>query len=625
MAIRSFPVLSCWVLAAAAACSSGAHAQSILTHSAGTDVGPDAPGAVAVRADRLSPERRAGDFAERRGSAAACDATVLAGHGQPSPIGDGGTLSPWGHARSATLNNRGEAVLLVDIVGAARNQAIVVADADGMRAIAVGCGGAGGSGSTDGCGDPAPGGGSFSGFIGGNSAAPDINDNGDVLFLADPHDAGVRRALYLYQAQDDQIVRLAAMGDSVEGRTITAIGTGAMNNDGKVVFLAALDGDSQADILSWEAGDLSIYLKAGDPAPGGGHFLQFGTEFWGMADGSQLPGGPVPALNDVGQIAFRANVVGGQAAQGQFLSVDGEHQWLVQQGDPVPGGGTYAGVQAPLLNNTGQIAFYTDTAGGPGAAWVVGSPGNWRRALAWFDVYPEGTVWSLAYSRNPLAALADNGDLVLGTAFLQPDNAELNAVVLSRADGEGRVVALQGQPTPVGGSWNLLEAWPTLNGRHQLRIGATTVGVPGTGVNSQWLVDLCTDGVPAYESVPAVGELIDLGQVAIGDGAVQAPIDVGNRDASGSAPDNDLRLFHARSDHPAITVELLDRQPLSAGTAPDGDADLVIACSPTKPGVLTATVTVISNDPSQPTGGFAYPVTCEGVDDTLFRNGFEQP
>jgi hypothetical protein len=55
-----------------------------------------------------------------------------------------------------------------------------------INAIAIGCGGLGGSGDTTSmCGDASPIGGHFGGFFFGTSFTPDINDAGDVLFLCD--------------------------------------------------------------------------------------------------------------------------------------------------------------------------------------------------------------------------------------------------------------------------------------------------------------------------------------------------------------------------------------------------------------------------------------------------------
>lgn len=560
---------------------------------------------------------------DRGAAAAVCALTPLTWHGQANP-GGSGTLAPMGFARSTGINNLGHVAFMAAVTGADRNQGIFIEDGAGLRPLVMGCGGNGGSGATAACGDPAPGGGMFSGLHSGVFATPDINDAGDVLFLADPHDGGTIRGLYLYRKSEDDFVRLAAIGDSVgSGRTITEIGHGAINNHGTAVFLATLDGADQSDILIWRQGQLDLYAAYGDPAPGGGTFIQFGTEFWGLADGTRLPGGPAPTINDDEVIAFRATVYEDEATLGLFVSQAGEHAWWVRMGDEAPGGGTYGGFGAPALNHNGQIAFYADLNGGPGAAWVVGRPGEWRRALAWFDELPEGKVWSLPISRNPIASLADNGDLILGSALLQPDQTEKMSVVLSRNDGEQRLLLLQGQAIPGGGTWNNFDSWPSVNSRMQARIGAGHSGVPGVGVNGQWLADLCTDAEPGLTSLPDVGDSLDLGDVFVGGAAASAGIDVGNDAAIGTGVDGDLRILHASTDHPAVTVTIQQRGPFAAGSAPDGEADLLVSCQPTAVGVINAELTVLTNDRSQPDDGFRYPVLCQGVDDRLFQNGFE--
>ncbi len=186
----------------------------------------------------------------------------------------------------------------------------------------------------------------------------------------------------------------------------------------------------------------------------------------------------MPGIDQQRRIAFRGYVSNGQAAGGQFLSEGGVHQWLVEAGAAVPGGGTYADFAAPLLNNAGEIAFFVDVANASTpTAWVAGKPGHWRSALAPFDEVEGGTVWGTAYSRNPMRALADNGDLVLWSSRLMPDQSELNTLLASHADGSLQVLAVQGTETPFGGFWGgSMDGWPAMNNAGQLRVGSATPG-----------------------------------------------------------------------------------------------------------------------------------------------------
>lgn len=616
-----------WLLACAL---SGAAAQTVRQHDgpAGsvTDVRADGTRVVlpATRPMPRPPGWSAPAGAAPAGSPPVCAATSAAWHGQALPAGESGTLVAAAFMRSTTIDNRGRIAFYAQVDGADRNQGIFVAGPSGLEIVAMGCGGPAGSGVTSDCGDLAPGGGRFAGFFGETWGTPDVNDAGDVLFMADLHGAPQPRGLFLYQAGAARFVKIAAVGDaSPLGGTLTAIGPGSLNNAGDVVLLASTDGQLRSDVLIWRDGVLSKYVAVGDPAPGGGQFVTIGTESWGLADGSQVPGGPVPAINDRGQIAFRGEVSGGIATGGVFVSEDGMHQWLVKRGDPVPGGGTYIDIQAPILNNAGEVAFYADIADGPGAAWVTGKPGQWRRALAFYDPIDTGQVWSLAFSRNPLAALNDQGDLLLATTILRADASERGAIVLSRADGSMRVLAEQQQSTPLGGSWGSLDGWPTLNNQRQARIGGGTPGLPGQAT-TQMILEACGTGTPALSAAPAPGSVLAFGAVPAGSLSAPLGIDLSNPDGVGSAPDSDLRINHVLSDDPAFVVRIVERGPFAAGAIADGQADVEVRCAPAEVGPVSGELRLLTNDPAQPDGGYRYPLSCEGsADDTLFANGFD--
>lgn len=614
-----------WLLACAL---SGAAAQTVHHHEgpAGTVTDRRDDGtrfAVPARRPVLPPAGWMAPASALPTGGPVCSATSVAWHGQAMPAGESGTLAAAAFMRSATIDNRGRIAFVAQVEGAARSQGVFIAGPAGLEVLAMGCGGVGGSGDTADCGDPAPGGGRFSGFHMATWGAPDINDAGDVLFLADLHGASSRRGLFLYQAAAARFVRIAAVGEtSPTGGVLTGVGPGSLNNAGDVVLLAATDGRLESDVLIWRGGALSAYVVVGDPAPGGGTFTALGTESWGLLDGTNMPGGPVPAINDRGQVAFRGNVGGGTATGGLFISDHGSHAWVVKRGDPAPGGGTYIDFQAPLLNNAGELAFFSDIVDGPGSAWVTGKPGHWRRALAFYDPIATGQVWSLAVSRNPLAALNDQGDLLLATTILRPDASERGAIVLSRADGSLRLLAEQAQATPAGGTWGTLDGWPTLNNQRQARIGAGTPGLPGQ-ISTQMIVDACADGAPALTAAPAPGTPLAFGPVPAGTVSAPLGIDLSNPGGTGVAPDADLRVNHAQADDPAFVVRLVGPGPFAAGAAADGQPDIEVSCAPTQVGPVHGELTLLTNDPAQPAGGYRYPLSCEGTDDTLFANGFD--
>lgn len=412
-------------------------------------------------------------------------------HNQAVP--GGGLLSTLAFMNPTIINAQGQIAFIASVTGVSRNQGVFVADAAGLHPIAIGCGGGGGAGDAPTtCGDVTPVGGTFGGFFQGTMFAPPLTDAGDVLFLAEVDGGSESRCLFLYEAAEDDIVPVACVGDTAPGGgTFSAVGPGSMNNHRQVVFLAFVGGNLfTSHAFLWDDGVLTRYVGAGDAAPGGGTFSQVGTEYLGYADGTNIPTGDVPDINDAGQISFRAAVSGGIGSGGIFLSEGGVHEWYVELGDPTPLGGTYIGLEAPLLNEAGEVAFFADiqiSAVEFNSAWIVGRPGDWRKALAFYDEIAGGQCWGMAISRNPINALGEDGSLAVWSNILNPDNTETDYMLVSRPDGTLDTVAVQGTATPLGGTFGEMQAWPA-----QSRLGVATVsgftpGAPGGILNAHFI------------------------------------------------------------------------------------------------------------------------------------------
>ena len=259
-----------------------------------------------------------------------CNLASLAEHGEIAPNTDGGTLDPVAFANPTTVNSSGRIAFNSEVDGSPRNQGVFIGNSDGtLDAIAIGCGGLGGSGDTTSlCGDPSPIGGNFSGFFFGTGFTPDINDAGDVLFFSDVNGGSSRRGLFLYRAASQDITKVAVIGDtSPIGGTFGAVGPGSLNNNGEIVFLASPVGTIDSNFFMWNNGVVTKVAAIGDPAPGGSAFFFLGTESLGFADGTNIPFGPVPDINDSEQISFRAIVSGGITDRGisfvQGVSING--------------------------------------------------------------------------------------------------------------------------------------------------------------------------------------------------------------------------------------------------------------------------------------------------------------
>ncbi len=139
----------------------------------------------------------------------------------------------------------------------------------------------------------------------------------------------------------------------------------AFNDQGKVAFHALLGGTSggaadNAGIFLADGNGVTQLVRKGEFVPGGnGRYLEFST---------------VVSINQVGQVAFAANLTGttGGAADSarMFLVTGGSIKEVARKGQPAPGGnGVIAGIGAPTLNDSGEILFsvtLSGTAGGTG-------------------------------------------------------------------------------------------------------------------------------------------------------------------------------------------------------------------------------------------------------------------
>src|SRR6476646_4012710 len=435
-----------------------------------------------------------------------CGVESRAAHGQVAPNTNGGTLNPVVLINPTTVNASGRVAFNSQVDGSNRNQGVFVADSDGtITAIAIGCGGPGGSGDTTSmCGDASPIGGHFGGFFSGTFFTPDINDAGDVLFFCDVNGGDSRRALFLYRGATGEIVKVAAIGDSSPiGGTFGAVGPGSLNNNGQVVFLASAVGTINSDIFMWDNGVVTKVAAVGDPAPGGGTYTFLGTESAGFQDGTNIPVGPVPDINDSGQIAFRAIVSGGITERGIVVRTGQTDEWYVKVPDPTPIGGTYLDMQAASINNGGQIAFFADYHPTPqtiNSGWFAGAPGNWRKVVVFFDPIDGGQCLGLAFSRNPMQTIDAAGNVVFWANL--DSNGTSDRLVLGLTDGNLLIAARRGDPTPIGGTFGSMDAWPAVNGN----IGTLNVATPGAqngALSAHMAFNHCPSGTPTPTPTPS--------------------------------------------------------------------------------------------------------------------------
>jgi hypothetical protein len=459
----------------------------------------------AERPQIASPQQKNRATNAHAPSGTICGVESRAAHGQVAPNTNGGTLNPVAFINPTTVNASGRVAFNSQVDGSNRNQGVFVADSDGtIGAIAIGCGGPGGSGDTTSmCGDASPIGGHFGGFFSGTFFTPDINDAGDVLFFCDVNGGDSRRALFLYRGATGEIVKVAAIGDpSPIGGTFGAVGPGSINNNGQVVFLASAVGTTNSDIFMWDNGVVTKVAAVGDPAPEGGTFSLLGTESAGFQDGTNIPVGPVPDINDSGQIAFRAIVSGGITERGIVVRTGQVDEWYVKVPDPTPIGGTYFDMQAPAINNAGQIAFFADYHPTPettNSGWFAGAPGNWRKVVVFFDPIDGGQCLGLAFSRNPMQTIDAAGNVVFWANL--DSNGTADRLVLGLTDGNLLIAARRGDPTPIGGTFGTMDAWPAINGNTGT-VNPATPGAQNGALSAHMVFNHCPSGTPTPTPTP---------------------------------------------------------------------------------------------------------------------------
>jgi hypothetical protein len=133
-------------------------------------------------------------------------------------------------------------------------------------------------------------------------------------------------------------------------------------------------------------------------------------------------------------------------------------------------------MQAASINNAGQIAFLADFQPTPdtfNTGWFAGAPGNWRKVIAFFDPVDGGQCLGLAFSRNPMQMIDPAGNVIFWTNL--DSNGGSDRIVLGLSDGSLLVTARRGDPTPIGGTFGSMDAWPATGGNN----GSINVSTPG--------------------------------------------------------------------------------------------------------------------------------------------------
>ncbi|MBI4604225.1 MAG: hypothetical protein HY721_19880 [Planctomycetes bacterium] len=289
-------------------------------------------------------------------------------------------------------------------------------------------------------GDAAPGGGTFT-F---DYVNLDLNDQGQVAFVTGA--GGGAHAIFLYSLGNlSQVVRT---GDIPSG-AFTSLDNPAINNSGEIAFTGGYPQGGGIFKVGIAGGPAAKVWIKGDNAPSGGTF-----------ESTLRP----PAINDAGQVAAEAGVVGdftlqdGTPFSGQLSGI-----FVGGAGQPkriaLAGVNTDGGVFAPPdLSSGGDLAYGFESSFVP-PRWRL-YRGSLQKVAATGDGTPAGGKFGLVgLGLLRPDRLNDRGQIVFD-ATVDGGSSPLG-IFISQGGGSVKVVAV-GDPTPQGGVFGELSS-PTIN------------------------------------------------------------------------------------------------------------------------------------------------------------------
>ena len=209
-----------------------------------------------------------------------------------------------------------------------------------------------------------------------------------------------------------------------------------INARGQIAFFASvLRGRSGEGLFLASGARVSRVAAEGDAAPGGGTLSGFLRH-------------PVPALNDAGVVAFAAAVTGGRTVEGIFLAAQGRLRAIALTGSVAPGvaSGTFSGLDAPALNNRGDVVFLASIRRGRETieAIYLASGRKARKIVAQGDAAPAGGTFA------GFGPPSMNNRGIVAFAAVVDGPAVPGGLFVSEA-GQIRILAGAGDETPIGG------------------------------------------------------------------------------------------------------------------------------------------------------------------------------
>lgn len=184
------------------------------------------------------------------------------------------------------------------------------------------------------------------------------------------------------------------------------------------------------DISSSDGKSITPLMRDGDVAPGGGTLtLREGTN----------------ATNDHGAIAYVAFVNGSTATQGIFRN-DGKQTIAIARDDvSTPNGASFTLLGTPVMNDRGQVAFFSELSSGFGI--FRGEGGDLTPVFVTNQIAPGGATF--ADFGEP--TINNHGQIVAVGSLI---NSTIHSGLFVGDGTKAIAIALQQQPAPKGGNYN---------------------------------------------------------------------------------------------------------------------------------------------------------------------------
>jgi hypothetical protein len=270
---------------------------------------------------------------------------------------------------------------------------------------------------------------------------------------------------------------------------------GAERNQG--IFVADANGLHPIAMGCGGPGGSGLPGPCGDPSPIGGSFSGFFVHPAFM-----------PAINSGGDVLFIADVVGGSAKRGLFLSVaaTGAIVKVAAPGDDAPGGGAFTKVGVGSLGDGGDVAFLASTSPGLTADVYRWSAGVISKVVAVGDPAPGGGTVDIVADQSLI--FADGTKIPFGLAPAINASGQVAARIHSDTQGYEIIVSTDGvaeryvgvgDTSPAGGTYVTFSA-PYINawgevGFHASLTGGSSGGGLFAGMPGAWRKVMLTDHV----------------------------------------------------------------------------------------------------------------------------------